>query len=499
MEGLSAPTTDLAPGLARRLAARVAEGRRAALAVLSLALSVGLVLRLWLALNDDGIFWPDEIYQGLEPAHRLVFGSGLVAWEFVVGVRSWAFPGFLAGLLKACGLLGLTQPRAYLTVVRVFFCLVSVGAAAATYRLARSFGASALAAAVGAATCLLAAPLIYFAPRAMNESASALPIAFGLAFTLQHGARHRQVVLGAALFGLAVFLRLHAAIFCAGALAVLAVRRQWTSALLALAVFAAAGVLFGLLDLLTWGSWFHSAIGYLRFNLFEGRSSMWGTAGPLYYVKVLLSSTGPLGLVLLALSLAAVRRAPSLWALTAVFVVGHSLIPHKEIRFLLPAAPLVCALAGVGLQEVGDRVPAWVARSVAGLVLLAAGYSALTFHQLTLGQLGAPAVSQPKASAYDQAGPVNRLLLAAHDRPDLCGLKIEGADLSWSGGYTYLDRRVPLYQKDSPTVAPGKFNYVISPLASGSDGEVVAVDGGQALRRLPLAACLPDPGYPSGI
>ena len=132
-----------------------------------------------------------------------------------------------------------------------------------------------------------------------------------------------------------------------------------------------------------------------------------------------------------------------------------------------------------------------------GLVLLAAAYSALTFHQLTFGQLGAPAVGQPHASAYDQAGPINRLLLAARDRPDLCGLKVEVADLAWTGGYTYLDRPVPLYNSD--TVAPGKFNYVISPLASGSAGEVVAVDGGEALRRLPVGACLPDPAYPSRI
>jgi len=34
--------------------------------------------------------------------------------------------------------------------------------------------------------------------------------------------------------------------------------------------------------------------------------------------------------------------------------------------------------------------------------------------------------------------------VGAHDPPDLCGLDIEGGTLPWSGGYTYLDRRVPI-------------------------------------------------------
>ena len=41
-------------------------------------------------LTDDGIYWPDEIHQSLEPAHRLVFGYGLIAWEFSDGARNWA-------------------------------------------------------------------------------------------------------------------------------------------------------------------------------------------------------------------------------------------------------------------------------------------------------------------------------------------------------------------------------------------------------------------------
>jgi hypothetical protein len=64
---------------------------RAARVVLAASLLVGLVVRLVIVFGgDEGIVWPDEVYQSFEPAHRLVFGHGLVAWEFVEGARSWA-------------------------------------------------------------------------------------------------------------------------------------------------------------------------------------------------------------------------------------------------------------------------------------------------------------------------------------------------------------------------------------------------------------------------
>src|SRR5438128_658065 len=122
-------------------AGRPPERRLWPLLLLGLSLGIGSALRIWMATHDDGVFWPDEIYQGLEPAHRLIFGYGIVAWEFQEGARNWAFPGFIALVLKGCQMLGVTDPRTYVMAVRAVFCLVGVATAAATYQLARSLGA----------------------------------------------------------------------------------------------------------------------------------------------------------------------------------------------------------------------------------------------------------------------------------------------------------------------------------------------------------------------
>ena len=127
-----------------------AERRWIGPAVLAAVLAIGAALRIWLSFNDDGIFWPDEIYQSFEPAHHWVFGTGILPWEFILGARNWAFPATIAVLLKVSSFVS-TDPRTYLDLTRLALSAVSVATAFASYRLARGYGASSLAAAAGAA------------------------------------------------------------------------------------------------------------------------------------------------------------------------------------------------------------------------------------------------------------------------------------------------------------------------------------------------------------
>ncbi len=471
---------------------------RLARALLVLALGVGAALRVQLALTDDGIYWPDEVYQSLEPAHRLAFGYGLRAWEFVQGARNWALPGLVAFFLKAASLLGLEGPRGYLGLTRGVFALGGAATAWGSFRLARVYGASPLAAAAGASLFALAAVPLYFAHRVMSETASALPVVLGLALALAPGASRRALVWGASLLGLAVLLRLQNGLFCVGLLAVLAARRDWRAARDGLLVLAGWAFLFGLLDWLTWGRWFHSALVYLDFNLVQGKAATWGTAPFSYYGRVLLRAMAGVTGVTAVLSLLAARRAPGLLALAAAFFVLHALQPHKELRFLLPVLPVFAALAGVGLDSVLRHLPASPLRTALALApVVVAGLSALGAGRLTFGDLGQYEDSKPQASAYDDFGPLNRLLLAAGRREDVCGLKVEAVHLAWTGGYSYFHRDVPLYAHNGPGRESGHFNHVITLPHAVGPGEVVATEGPFVLVRLPLERCLPDPGYAS--
>lgn len=48
--------------------------------------AVAFAARLLPVFVFPGINHPDEVFQTVEQAHRLVFGSGLVPWEFIYGM-----------------------------------------------------------------------------------------------------------------------------------------------------------------------------------------------------------------------------------------------------------------------------------------------------------------------------------------------------------------------------------------------------------------------------
>lgn len=470
--------------------------RRLGQVLLGVVLLLGAAFRLHWALHDDGIYWPDEVYQSLEPAHRLVYGYGLVAWEFVQGARNWALPALVAGVLGLGRLLGLTDPAGYLGLVKGFFALVGTATAWATWRLSRAAGASTLAASGGAALFALASVPLYFAPRAMSENASALPVVLGLALALPKAASRRALVAGASLLGLAVLLRLQNGVFCVGLLGVLLARRRWREAAVALGVLSGWALAFGLLDKLTWGRWFHSAIVYLDFNVVQGKAAQWGTEPFDYYPRILRKAMPALSVVTGALALLALPRAWGLSALTAAFFLLHALQPHKELRFLVPVLPLLAALAGVGLDSVLRALRGGPARAtatvavVAGALLSGAGAGALTF-----GEVGQYERVRPKDSAWDDQGAVNRLLETAGRRDDVCGLKVEAVHLAWTGGYSYFHRKVPLYPHTGPARGTGQFSHVITRTGNEGAGTTVAQDGPLSLVKLPVTGCVPDPGY----
>src|SRR5580692_8620948 len=102
---------------------------RSAAMGLGVLLTLAILLRLQPILVEPSAVWPDEIFQTSEPAHRLVFGSGLVAWEFQLGVRSWLLPGIIAGLMELPRIIG-DGPDYYLPVMAVGFAGLAVAVAA---------------------------------------------------------------------------------------------------------------------------------------------------------------------------------------------------------------------------------------------------------------------------------------------------------------------------------------------------------------------------------
>jgi hypothetical protein len=258
-------------------------------------------------------------------------------------------------------------------------------------------------------------------------------------------------------------------------------------------VLAGWAFVYGLLDRLTWGHWFHSAAVYLRFNLLEHGAEAFGRSAPSFYTSRLLASLGPLWVTIAILAVLAAARSPGLWLVALFFWVPHWLAPHKELRFMFPLLAPLCGLAGVGLEVLRDSGKAFLWKLSIFLVAGSIAYSFVTWRQLTFKQLGVP-VKDGRATAFDDGGSENRLLFKAHDAADLCGLKVTTRHLAYVGGFAYLHRPVPLYDALGPPEGSHRFNYVIG--ARGAVlGRIVASDGERVLARVFDGGCQPDAAY----
>jgi hypothetical protein len=431
----------------------------AAGAALAAILLLGLILRLVVTFEFPNINHPDEIYQTVEQAHRLTIGPGIVPWEFETGIRSWALPGFFAGLMELGRLAG-PAPDNSLAVIYTVMDLVSLIPVACGFLWGlRAFGLAG-AIVVGFVTAVWA-ELIYFAPHTLSEvvAGNILASALYLAYPDRREVHPRRLFAAGVLFGLTFVLRFHIAPAIAVAVVWvcgLQVRRRWLPLLAGAAIPILAG---GLLDALTWQYPFQSIWLNIWLNLHKGISDRFGVV-PWFYILGFLGYFwgGAFGFII-SLALLGGRRLPLLLAVAATVVATHSLIGHKEYRFIYPALPLIATLAGIGTVEVLNALWGWLRPGLSrgyGVVAVAALWSCVGL------SLFASAPFQYLLLRFSGEIAAFRTLSRA---PDVCGIALYGI-ASWeTPGYAYLRQGIELYELNSAdelSAEENKFNAIVA-------------------------------------
>jgi hypothetical protein len=450
------------------------------LAALVGVLLLGAALRFGYAWGADGLFHADDIHQSLEPAHGVVYGTGLRFPEFDRGARPWTVPGVYVALLWLLELLGVTRPEGYTLAARLLDAAIAATWPWLAYRLARACHSprAGLAAAWLTATWYL---LVLLAPRALSHTFSTT---FALWATARAAeslaapalARRHQIVTGV-LLGLAFAFRYQEGLVAAGVALFLAVEGR-PRALVYLAAGALGPVLgVAALDWATWGAPFHSLFAYVDTNLFQGYAVFFGRMPWHFYLGRLAVLLGAGAAVLIALPWAGRRALVLLATVAGPVLLVHSLIGHKEVRFVLTAIVILLVAAGCGAAGVlthgVHRGGAVRTATVALVTLLLGGFaaaSALRGATLTFADLGIyERLPEGRASPWSFRRDCNRALARVGRRHDLCGVAVfpfgpaEGAHrLGSTGGYTYLNRAVPLVVGRPPPRVRPFVNYVVS-------------------------------------
>ena len=123
---------------------------------LAIILVGAAVPRVWAAAWDQGIFWPDEIYQSLEPAHHFAFGYGFVAWEFQTGARSWVLPGLLGLFWKLLSGIGVDDALTLVISAKLLMVAAALAGIYAAMRVAEKLGGAAAMVLCGALAAAMA-------------------------------------------------------------------------------------------------------------------------------------------------------------------------------------------------------------------------------------------------------------------------------------------------------------------------------------------------------
>lgn len=419
----------------------IARSRPVSLALVSV-LGVALAVRLGVVLTQGYVVFADETFQYLEQGHRLAFGTGVLPWEFQDGIRSWLLPGAVAGVMRAAAWIW-DDPRLYLFLARLSCVLLSLTVVVVGFRMALRRDGLAAAILTGG-FCALWFDLAYFAPTVMTEvmAAHLAILAIGLgdeAFDDARAAPRRWFLAGVCC-GLVVCLR-----FQYGPALAVAILWQNRLSWARWRPMLAGGVLTfllgaGVLDWVTWGSPFQSIWLNILRNGADGVSAAMGTDGPAFFLAYLDVALWPAPVLLFLVAVGAVR-APALALAAFVTLAMHSLVPHKEVRFIyltLAAMPILAGLGAASLLRAPAERFGGPLRGV-GVVGLLGLAAMLSWHNATGPGL---------AGRWSFNRATIGLFLAANQRPDLCGLGVRDMRVIDSGGYAYLHRDVPMLFAD---------------------------------------------------
>jgi hypothetical protein len=444
----------------------------------------GLLLRLAAVPASAGIIVPDEHQQYIEQSFRHLHGYGATFWEQDHGMRHPLFSMLLAGVLWVGEMIGLTNPHHLAAFQRLILCLASYGAFCALawslYRRGRPIAALALAFLLSG--CI---DLVFLQVRVISENACIAALALALAI------QPRRPLLAGLLLGLMIALRLQSAPIAAGLWAWAAwqtFRRPTPSVLedgpscpsatetdrnvrppvemdrsfARLTVGLAAGIVIsGAIDFAFYGDWFHSVLANFKMNVVENGASAFAVSP--WYAYLLTCGSTMLRISVFALPLVAwgaIRR-PAVAAIMALFVIAHSLIPHKEARFLWPLIPLGCLLLAAAFEDLRGR--GYFRRPVA--------LATLALSLLAPSLIRIPRIEWNSEHYFAST----HALASIGQREDVHGVVLIDLPKYLAGNYFYLRHAVPIHYLTTATARnlpndhawrDGQLNYIVAPNAS---------------------------------
>lgn len=296
------------------------------------------------AVASYGFHHADELFQIVEFAGiKSDTFTPYIAWEYDAQIRPMLQPALCALFLKSFSLISVTDPFTVSLMMRLFAALLSFVAIMLFVRNTASNFESSKVRVIYLALSLLLWFIPYLACRFSSETFGGIFFVYALAiYFSKKEVMSTKIMLGIC-FALSFIFRFQMglAILGFGLWALLIDKKAWDYFIVPVISFVIAYALLGIgVDSWFYGEFVFAPYNYVKVNS-EVSSAWFGSEPWWFYLYNLVSyPTYFIGVPLAAAIIYLLVRnpkSPYLWCFIPFFIV-HSLIAHKEVRFLFPMA-----------------------------------------------------------------------------------------------------------------------------------------------------------------
>jgi phosphatidylinositol glycan class B len=263
-----------------------------------------------------------------------------LTWEYQAKIRPALQPLLGYIVLKTCEFFSIINPYSQTIVLRLITAIISLLIIHFFTNSCRKFIAPEY-----WKIFLILSYFLWFFPflnvRFSSENWSGLMLLLSVGMVLRKPKSNSTFLLIGVILGLSFLFRYQIAFAIAGLLAWLIVikKEKTVSLILISSSFLLLVVLGIIIDSLFYGQWTVTTINYFIVNLIDGKAAGFGTS-PIYYYFFMIFrySFFPIGIIILISFLLVTIKKPKtiiVWIILP-FIIGHSLISHKELRFLFP-------------------------------------------------------------------------------------------------------------------------------------------------------------------
>ena len=341
---------------------------------------ISFIIHICAVIFSEGFHRPDE-HLGIMRFVGYKLGilqanEALPSWEYPAQIRPWLQPYFyyLVGVIPVK--LGFSNPFFLTFLMRLVSSLLGYFAHLCLFTTTSKFFKSSKSLHVYAFGLSLLWFLPFFHARTSAENLSTSLFLFGFSLFIKKidsldaktkfSGTTKDIILISLFWGLSFICRYQMIVMSGPVLIWIFLKVENNKKLLigGILTFILVQILSFPIDFLGYREWTLAPWNYFKENIISGKSSQFGTDPFWYY----LSKTFSRGIPFISFFLIIpafwmfIKKPLHLFSLTGlIFLLIHSLIGHKEIRFIFPMAPLAAFYAAYAVDNIKrDILPKWL-------------------------------------------------------------------------------------------------------------------------------------------